>query len=366
VRTLDAEQLRDIARGAGILGTGGGGDPYLGTLAALRALEEFGPPVVIEPDELPDDAVIALPGLHGAPVPLIEKFPFGPALDEAYRALNHALDGRISALMCREAGGTNSLVPLVLGSRLGIPVVDADAKGRAYPEVDLVTMTLYGIRAAPFALADDRRNSVVIHSDSNRSVEEISRDVVVRFGAICASIGFPMTGCELREAAIHGVISYAEEIGRGIRDAQDQKADPIDAVTRITGGFVLFRGKIVDVDRRTTQGWSLGTIEIDGLDEFAGSRMEVSFQNENLVALRDGELSAVVPDLITVVDSDTGSAITTERLRYGFRVIVVGIPCDEKWRTEAGVALGGPGHFRYDFDYVPIEELNGAPQRRSA
>ena len=42
-------------------------------------------------------------------------------------------------------------------------------------------------------------------------------------------------------------------------------------------------------------------------------------------------------------------------------MIVLGMPCDEKWRaTPAGVALGGPGHFHYDFEWAPIEELNSA------
>lgn len=42
------------------------------------------------------------------------------------------------------------------------------------------------------------------------------------------------------------------------------------------------------------------------------------------------------------------------------RVIVLGMPCDEKWRTEAGVALGGPPHLLYDIDYVPLKKLNVA------
>jgi uncharacterized protein len=66
----------------------------------------------------------------------------------------------------------------------------------------------------------------------------------------------------------------------------------------------------------------------------------------------------MVPDLITVIDSQTGQAITTERLHYGFRVILLGIPCDAQWRTPAGVALGGPRHFGYDIEYTPIERLN--------
>src|SRR6185312_3495979 len=77
VRTLGATELEDIARGAAVLGTGGGGDPYLGTLAALRSLEQYGPPRVVDVDELDAEAVVALPFLVGSPVPFIEKFPLG-------------------------------------------------------------------------------------------------------------------------------------------------------------------------------------------------------------------------------------------------------------------------------------------------
>ena len=363
MRELSAEQLRDVSRGAGILGTGGGGDPYLGTLAALRALEEFGPPQVLEPDEIDDDALVALPVMVGAPVPLIEKFSFGPELESAFEALNRFLDGRIVALMSPEMGGVNSVVPLCLGARVGLPIVDADAMGRAFPEIDLVTLTLFGIGASPFALADEHGNHVVVNGVDNRWVERICRSAVVEFGAISAGMGYPITGKQLREAAVLHSLSYAEGIGRAIRTAQAEKADAIAEIVRITRGFILHRGKIVDVQRRTMHGWSIGEATIEGMEEFSGSSMTVSFQNENLVAFRDDSVVAAVPDLITIIDSDTGEAITTERLRYGFRVVVLGMPCDEKWRTPAGVALGGPGHFHYDFDYVPIEQLNSADER---
>jgi DUF917 family protein len=360
MRTLDAEQLKDIARGAAILGTGGGGDPYLGTLAALRVFEQYGPPTVLDPSELDDDALVALPVMVGAPVPLVEKLSFGQELDTVFKALDRYLEGKLVALMSPEMGGVNSVVPIALAARLGIPVVDADGMGRAYPEIDLTTLTLYGVSASPFALADEHGNSTVISGVSNRWVERIARATVVEFGAICAGMGFPITGAKLRESAILGTLTYAEEIGAAIRTAQGAHADAIAEIVRITRGFVLFRGKIVDVRRRTMHGWSVGEAELEGTDEFTGSGMTVSFQNENLVAWRDGDVVAAVPDLITIIDSDSGEAITTERLRYGSRVIVVGMPCDEKWRTPAGVALGGPGHFHYDFEYVPIEELNEA------
>ena len=358
MRTLGAAQLQDIARGAAILGTGGGGDPYLGALAATQALEDYGPPTVLSPEELDDEALVALPVMVGAPVPLIEKFSFGPELDEVFKALDGFLEGRLVALMSPEMGGVNSLIPIILGCRLGLPVVDADGMGRAYPEVDLVTLTLFGISASPFALADEHGNHVVIDGVSNRWVERIARAVVVEFGAICPGMGFPLTGRQLRQAAVLRTLTYAEDIGRAIREARQAKRDPIEAITAVTNGFVLFRGKISDVTRRTMHGWSIGEATLDGAEEFTASAMTISFQNENLVAIMDGSTVASVPDLITIIDADSGQAITTERLRYGFRVIVLGIPCDEKWRTPEGVALGGPRRFHYDFEYTPIEQLH--------
>src|SRR5207237_9622084 len=77
----------------------------------------------------------------------------------------------------------------------------------------------------------------------------------------------------------------------------------------------------------------------------------------HLLAIRDGQVVASVPDLITILDAETAEPVTTEGLRYGFRVVVLGIPCDPKWRTPDGLALVGPRYFKYDIDYVRVEQL---------
>jgi DUF917 family protein len=66
----------------------------------------------------------------------------------------------------------------------------------------------------------------------------------------------------------------------------------------------------------------------------------------------------MTPDLICLLDLETGEPITTEQMAYGYRVIIFGLPCDPKWRSDHGLKLVGPGYFGYDADYVPIEELN--------
>jgi DUF917 family protein len=363
MRELGAVELRDIARGAAILGSGGGGDPHLGALAALQALADYGPAALISADAVPEYGLVVSAIMVGAPVPLVEKLSFGQELVTAYETVADRLNAPVVAVMSPEVGGINSILPISLGSRLSLPVVDADAMGRAYPELQLVTLTLFGISASPFVLADEHGNRLTIEAADNHWVERIARAAVVEFGAICPGVGYAMSGEQLRTSAVLGSISHVERIGRAIREARGGDA-AIDAVVRLTRGVILFRGKIADLDRQTRRGWSLGQATLEGTGPDRGARMTVSFQNENLVASRGGAVVATVPDLITILDQESGEAITTEHLRYGLRVIVIGMPCDPKWRSAAGVALGGPRHFGYDIDYQPVERL--APCRATS
>ena len=52
------EDLPDLAMGAAFLGTGGGGDPYVGRLMAEEALRQYGPVELLPLDAVPDDAFI--------------------------------------------------------------------------------------------------------------------------------------------------------------------------------------------------------------------------------------------------------------------------------------------------------------------
>ncbi|MCA9877625.1 MAG: DUF917 domain-containing protein [Thermomicrobiales bacterium] len=359
MRLLERQEIEDIARGSAVLGTGGGGDPYLGKLAALRAIERYGPLQLADINELPDDMLVAFPFAIGSPVPFLERITMTRELVAAYHAMCRYLGKTIGAVMSSEIGGINSVLPFAVGRELGVPVIDGDTMGRAYPELQLVTLTLYGHSAAPVAVADEHGNVVVVDSVDNTWAERLARPAAVEMGAIAGGFGYPVTVADLKEAAILGSVTFAEKLGRAIRLAQQAHEDPIAAVLDTTGGFRLFSGRIVDVARKTQKGWALGETRISGVDDYAGREMVVRFQNEHLVAIENDEFVASVPDLIAILDTERGEPITTENLRYGFRVTVVGIPCDPKWRTAEGIALGGPRHFGYDFDFTPVEQMFG-------
>ena len=62
-----------------------------------------------------------------------------------------------------------------------------------------------------------------------------------------------------------------------------------------------------------------------------------------------------MPDLICVLDSDTAEPITTEGLRYGQRVRVVGISTPDLMRTPEALAVFGPACFGLDVEFSPVE-----------
>jgi DUF917 family protein len=235
-------------------------------------------------------------------------------------------------------------------------MIDLDGMGRAFPEIQMVTHNLFGITATPFTMADEKGNSAVLATIDNRWMETFSRSIAVNMGATAHIACYAASGKQQREAAVYGTLSLAEKIGREIREARATHASVVQAVQNVTGGFGVFHGKIVDVQRRTVAGFARGEAVLEGIREDAGSQLSIQFQNENLVAARNGQIVVSVPDLITMVEEDTGEPITTEQLRYGFRVFVLGIPCHRHWRTPEGLKVVGPRYFGYDVDYVPVEE----------
>src|SRR5262249_8489578 len=157
-----------------VLGTGGGGDPYLGKLAALQAIRENGPLKLIKIDEIPDDTLVAQPFAIGSPVPFLERITMTDELVVAFHAMCRFFGREIGAVMPAEIGGITSVVPFAVASRLGLPVIDADGMGRAYPEIQLVLLTLYGHKAAPLAIADEHGNVTVIDSIDNFWAERLA------------------------------------------------------------------------------------------------------------------------------------------------------------------------------------------------
>jgi DUF917 family protein len=215
-------------------------------------------------------------------------------------------------------------------------------------------MHLAGISPSPAVMTDERGNLAVFRTISGDWMERLARAAAVEFGGAASSAEFSLTAAEARGATVRNSVSKAIRIGEALAGAT---GSPVAALIDELGAFQLVTGKVLDVERHTTSGFTRGSVVIEGLRQDTGRLIRLELQNENLVALERGHVLASVPDLITVLDSETADAIATESIRYGQRVTVIAFACDPVWRTERGIAVAGPRVFDYEFDYLPVEEL---------
>lgn len=363
MKWIGEQEIEDLAMGAALLASGGGGDPTLGKLMALKAIREYGPIKMVDPTELPEDAFIIPTAMMGAPTIMMEKIPNGDETLKAMRLLEEVHGKKALATMSIECGGLNSTLPFVVAAKANIAVVDADGMGRAFPELHMETFNIYGIQGTPMALFNERGDHCLLKTLDNRMLEHISRGIAVRMGGVAHIAEYAMSGADVKRTAIPNTMSLCIELGKTIRDANNNKKDTIQAIKKATRqsiygeALVLFKGKITDVERQSGDGFVRGHALVEGFAENKDMTLQILFQNENLIAKINGKVAATVPDLITFLDFETGIPLTTEGLRYGFRVICLGIPCPPIMRSEEALRVWGPRCFGLDYDFIPIEQI---------
>jgi len=360
-RVENETQVHDMARGAVFLGGGGGGDPRIAALCLVDQLRQGKRPQVIDAASLDDDAfVLPIAGV-GAPTVGDEYLLSMRTLKRLLEECQKFYGRRIDALISAEIGGFNSIMPLAAAAAADLPVVDGDGSGRAVPHIEMTTFSIYGCRATPAVVTDDAGNVAHIFAVNDRAAEEIIRATCVGMGSSVVGVFYPMTGRQAKETAVLGSLSQTLDIGRRIRTARERQANPtedlvdyLNTPSKQRFARLLFAGRIVDVARETRDGWHWAQVL---LSRAAGGEPEFSLeiQNEILVARQNGRIVATVPDIITVVDSESAEPLPAEWLTYGQRVHIVGYSADPKVRRPEAVAVIGPRAFGFDFDFVPVE-----------
>lgn len=354
MRKLDLEDIDELDLGATLLGTGGGGDPYIARLMAHQAIETYGPVSVVQPQDLPPDGLVLTTAVIGAPTVIVEKVPAGTEFVAAVRALSSYLGREPVAIMPIEVGGMNTMIPIAVAAELGLPVVDADGMRRAFPQVEMTVFTLAGISASPISVADEKSNLAVFETRTNQLAERLARGTVITLGMANAFSSYPMTAQQLTDHAIVGSLSYARELGGLVLRLQQGGENAWDDLAEYTDARKIFSGKVVDLDRRTTTGFARGTVLIEHFDD-PGRTLRIEIQNEYLVASEAGHVLVTPPDLICVIDHENATPVTTEVLGYGQRVDVLALPCAPQWHQDGMLDVVGPRAFGYDLDYVPME-----------
>uniref|UniRef100_A0A8H7K6G1 Hydantoinase/oxoprolinase N-terminal domain-containing protein n=1 Tax=Bionectria ochroleuca TaxID=29856 RepID=A0A8H7K6G1_BIOOC len=377
VSTTDLEWL---AEGCYVLGCGGGGSPYPEMLKLRQHLEQGHELRVIDMKSLEDDARIYWAGNMGSPAVPAERLSASESILAMETMMEYNNHESFDAMIGIEIGGSNGLQPLTIGSSLHFdrPVVDADWMGRAYPNLwQVIVAVQEENQILPCAIASgDGRTLIMTKSPDDKLIDQTLRAPSIEMGYYVGFCARPTTTELVHRWAIRNTMSQAWRIGRCI--ARANRANTMSTVTEQIieemGGEesakVLFRGKIVEVERRLFKGHSHGEVVIRHVSAdadheqdnttaslpamAAGGDLHIPFMNENLLARHrrdDGSeaVIAAVPDLITVINSANGKALGIGEYRYGMVVTVLGVACSPVWNdNDPGLRAGGLAAFGYD------------------
>eukprot|EP00878_Enallax_costatus_P039678 GHUV01045559.1.p1 GENE.GHUV01045559.1~~GHUV01045559.1.p1 ORF type:complete len:375 (+),score=112.12 GHUV01045559.1:137-1126(+) len=319
-------------------------------------------PMVICLTDLPDDAYVCDVGGMGAPTVSAEKLDSFEC-SAAVQGLSEVLPRPVTALLCAEVGGGNALEPLAVGLERGLPVVDADLMGRAFPELQMTTASIAGVPLTPAAMSDDKGNTLVLTCTASPPwAERVMRAACTEMGCSVGLASTPMTGKTAKQVVVPGSLSLAWHLGMSVMTSHASKSDPVTDILELYKGTgkLLYSGKVTDVVRHTEEGFVRGFVRVssrgqqglaangaassstivvasaagaspavartDAAAQEKDGDLVVEFQNENLMAKNASkQVLACVPDSICILESSTGLAVATEEIRYGLWVSVVSL-----------------------------------------
>ncbi|KAI9742120.1 MAG: hypothetical protein M1834_000510 [Cirrosporium novae-zelandiae] len=375
--------LEWLAEGCYVLGCAGGGSPAATRIQLRDQLRAGYKLRIIDVSSLAEDAHIYWGGHMGSPAVSNERLNATETIQAVTALMEYFREDSFDAVMGLEIGGSNGLEPLLCGSTkfFNRPVLDADWMGRAYPTYWQTSLAVHCPgELVPCAIdSGDGKSIIMTRAPNDEIVDRALRASCAEMGSRVGMAAKPTTTDKVKKFSILNTSSLAWRIGRciAIAEASNTLSRVCEAIVDEVGGEttskILFRGKIIAVERRLFKGHSYGEIIIGGLATeeedgpadmmpavATGGTMKVPFKNENLYAehtSEDGEktMIATVPDLIAVLDTQSGRALGVPEFRYGLRVTVLGIACSPQWNsTQAGIDIGGPKAFGYDIEYKPF------------
>jgi DUF917 family protein len=380
---ISETDLAWLADGCYVLGCAGGGSPASSFIQLRNMLRGGHVMRVIDQSSLKDDDLIYWGGHMGSPAVSVERLQSIETITAFEVLMEYLGHKKFDAVMGLEIGGANGMEPFLVGSSrfFDTPIIDGDWMGRAYPTYWQTTLAVHlPGELVPCAIdSGDGKSIIMTRAPDDEIVDRALRASCSEMGSRVGMAARPTRTDYVRRYGVLNTVSLAWRIGRAIArcTVTNSLATVAESIIEEAGGpgaaKVLFRGKIVAVERRLFKGHSYGTVHITSFDSGAdadddmvagatvraqplvtGGTMKIPFKNENILAEHTAEddtttVVASVPDLIAILDNGSGKALGVPEFKYGYRVTVLGITCSPRWtETPAGLEIGGPQAFGYD------------------
>lgn len=361
MKRLDYQQLEDILYGCTILGTGGGGDFNEGIIAVKDALSKGKTFNLLDFSEIKDEEYYINPYFCGSISPESEEILMNPELIYAVNGLEDYMKVCFDGVVSIEYGGGNTGQCMATAALLDKYIVDADAAGRAVPELQFSTYYITDNPIYPFSVATKHKDvAIFTQVASDQRAESLARMMAVATDNLVGMADHPIKGSDLKKAVIPNALSYAQKIGKARRVAVENDEDPIKAILDTGNGKLLVKGVVTtrDTHWEIKNGFTTGQIGISGIEDYKGKDYKIWYRNENMIIWENEKVILTCPDLICVVNLEDGYPITNPNCTEGKQVAVMAFEAHSLWKTKKGLEILNPTFFGFkEIDIVDISSL---------
>jgi len=368
VRKLSKQDLLDLAEGAAILASGGGG-PVNMIEPLIDCILAAGDALLADVSAVGDGDLVTCAYGAGSPStvqaqPSESAAKLSKACLEAHDAFAKDVGRAVNYTVAIETGVINTLLPFYIAAKRGVPVLDGAGGRRSVPTITLTAFALAEAPFSPMVMGNGADTPITIDVATAAQAEAPMMGIISTpaFSNSSGLSAWQIAGRDVASSIEAGTVSYTMGLGAALRQSRDG-GDPVSVVTEYLGGVVLLKGQLTSNSSQTSNSWDFQQI----LFKESGSDTEVRLyaQNETLIAWNNqhGEPVAMGPDLICYLAQD-GTVFSNADLDSiaGKDIAIIGAPATPLFRQEAVVhefltllsALG------YGGSYVPLQ-VAGAP-----
>lgn len=331
--SLTSRDFDSLAAGAALLGSGGGGDGRIGQ-NLLSSLPPEASVVAVRADGLPDDASVVHVGTVGSPDVVSERLLDPADFAQAAETVAGLVGRDVDAIGCVEVGGLNALISVLVSAHLGVPIVDGDLMGRAFPRIHMTLLSAHGRRSTPLSLVSPSRDAAVLKDGSPRRLEAMLSAIVSSMGGAAALAVYPVFAAELRQIGMGPSLSHCLDIGRAFRRNMHCKTTEL---IEVIGGQLVAEGVVEEV-----RNGNLSSLTV--VNNRRRSTARIDFIDEFLAVTVDGAPAASTPEIIIVVDRTANRPLRCDEVTRGLSVVVATLPNIHEWPEDA-LSLVGPAAF---------------------
>ncbi|AHF79922.1 DUF917 domain-containing protein [Thermococcus paralvinellae] len=265
---LREEDLMDILVGATILGCGGGGSLEEGWKLIKRELKKGRKFRLVDVDDVPNDKIVASPYYVGS---LGGNSKDNLAV-KSFILLEEFIGEKFFGVVSTEMGGHNTAAALTTAAELGLPLIDADMAGRAVPELHHSVYYIRGYNMCPFSVVTAYEDKIIFsRTRDDLHAEKLVRSIVKVTGANVGVTSHPIRGKIFKRTIIRNAISLAMDIGKSVRKAKEEDKNWVLSLLEL-GGFLLFKGECVYMERREGSGFTIGEFELQVIEFYLKMR----------------------------------------------------------------------------------------------